>query len=286
MTARFQKLVTPSPAATDTCGFILWAPNYHTQNLANNDMSVIIYSAPLTTTTPLNTTAVPYGSGAWGTTATTGALDDPCFAFTAGAVCDDARTIAACIKLVYTGKLQDASGMVVPLQGIPLSTVFNPGKGTYASVDDLFILGQNSRRLGVEEVEVVFRPGDPGQERFHEANYGPIKQGAAGTAATADAGDVETFIPTCFGFAWRGLQAQQAANFTIEMHKNVEWRPSADTGIPLTPNESVGPSFMERALRYLDTNYPGWWNKAVHSGVNTVARMAFAGNPAIRHNGI
>lgn len=200
----------------------------------------------------------------------------------------DARTISACMKLTYTGRLDRASGEVAFINNIPLREVLGPVDANSfqpLSVDELFRLAPNRQRLGIDTLECVYRPEAELSGLFHSSQDYALEYPPAETKTdvTVIGESARVREPRVFGFAWRGLDAG-SSDLSFEFTKNIEWRPSATSGFVATvQRSSAGPGgqgYIASALTYLDKHMPGWQERTVDSAktlVSKVAQAAFAG---------
>jgi hypothetical protein len=183
--------------------------------------------------------------------------------------------------MTYSGALKDISGQIIPLQNIPLDNVLGDGVGTpIATVNDLFILGGDSRRYEPLQHEVAYKPIDAGADRFRDGTDVCIVVGSPGVAISVRGTDAKTFHPTGFGFAFRGFTAGDVPLSNFELHKNIEWKTASNQGLPMTPAVVVGDDMHKRAIQWLDANIPNWWTitkQTMNSGLGMAATAAFAG---------
>lgn len=281
--ARFQSSMTLAAAVDRTCGYILWYPNYtnaHSDQTPGKqpNLNMFLFYGVNGDTVPTNTAAEPFGTCLHYNTAC--GVPDPAHAFVSGAVCDSARHLGSCLKMSYTGKMSDASGQISYLQNIPLDNLLRED-GTAATVNQLFILSQDSRRMGVDTHSIVYQPLDPGMERFRTQNDGCIIQGDVNTSVSEHADDAKVYTPTGFGFAFRGIPAADLPNYVLEFHKNIEWKPATGQGMPIVPPAaSASTSFIKSTVDKLNQIDPTWWDQASNAAnylANRVSRLALTG---------
>lgn len=278
---RFQSSYTLTTGGTYTCGYFIWFPGYtgYTRNTTpHNGLNIFNFAHDVSSDAPINTVAVPFGSGLIADT--TYGIPDPALPFITAGTCESMRLLGACMKLTYTGKTSDATGQICLLQNVPLDNIL-PENGTPASVDDLFILSSVSRRLGLDSQEIVFQPKDAALERFRTAEDVCVQQGISGTDASTFGADAKINPPTCFGFAFRGLTPGTLDQYIVEMHKNVEWKPSTGQGMPMTPAvQTSGKSYIQAATNALNKISPTWWDHAANAANfagNKLVKMALGG---------
>ncbi len=272
---RFQSFYTPPTSATATCGFVLWYPSYTNQGnaaAATASGNLFFFHTASPSTGIVNTGGDPLGTAA---ASSSRILPDPAYAFVSGAACDASRLLGACLKVTYTGPLQAASGQICALQNIPLNNLFVDGVTPASTVDDLFVLSSHSQRFGVETAEIAYNMIDPALERYRTSEDLLITRVAATPTVQDDS--AKTFVPTGFGFAFRGLTAGDTDKLQIEFHKNIDWKPAYGQGIPITPATTVADtSRLEAVLKWLNSRSREWWDLSKHHAV-PLARAVFQG---------
>lgn len=289
---RFKKSY-PLPAVTGaTCGYVLWAPNYHLAGVnggvAGGFGNIFIYQTTVPSYVPSNSTAVngAFGAGLTTSTITASTIADPCYNFINGNTARDARLVSACIRSDYLGAMSDVSGQVVMVENLMLADLVDQ----LPSVNELFDYYGKTHRVSLDTSEVVYRPEVTGLERFLDPEDHALVIGATG-AASAVGNDAHHFQPTVFGFAWRGLPAADLSKITVEFIKNIEWRPETGQGLRgNVPNSITGGVNMQKAaLVALDQTHPGWNTptyEKIASGVTTMAKAVWSGiAPSIAANG-
>lgn len=301
-----------------SAGYLLWCPRYHNGAWAQVDQYSPPFTAGTPFSANLfgwgtdNPDAHPAGPppGPWqgfgiGNSFADGlshnssaSFPDPAWKLLSdeNAIVLDARTLSACIRLAYFGPMFSSAGQVGFIQDIPLSIIkgnTNPeeAKEPSASVNDLFKLATRTQRLGTETLEVVMRHS-PGSELFQSSSDPAITTHLAskhptpeyiGTLVDGPApklGDnADNFSATVFGFVWKNVNAPAALSF--ELVKNIEWRPSLDSGFQAVKPESVASvSFVQQAQDILDKTAPNWrahTADAASSAAASLSRMAFTG---------
>lgn len=301
-----------------TCGYVLWCPRYHNAGWQVIDQHPPPFTAGHKFRANLfgwaidNPDARPVqGGGVWqgfgiGNNFTDGlnyqvstSFPDPAWKLISdeNAIVLDARTLSACIRMAYFGAMFSSAGQVGFIQDIPLSVVMGNGDGDLeskepcASVNDLFKLATRTQRLGTDTLEVVMRHS-PGSELFQSSEDPAIttnvearhpdpqylSDGLHGSQPRL--GDnADNFAATVFGFVWKNVTAPAALSF--ELVKNVEWRPSLDSGFQAVKPESVrATSYVQEAQSYLDKAVPDWrahTADVANSAASALSKMAFTG---------
>jgi hypothetical protein len=179
------------------------------------------------------------------------------------------------MKMTYTGVMSDASGLYCVIENVVLSEFIDK----LPSVNDLFSYAPTSARLGVDTIEVVYRPDEPGVETFKDENDTCCDVGATGTISSVGE-TARLFEPRGICIAYKGMVAGQSSDLSIELVKNVEWRAETGVGFMSTPPVSMGAPMNKVVLQGLDAAHPGWAHRtagAVSSEIGTLAKAVFAG---------
>lgn len=270
--------------ANSPSGYLVWFPQYACNGSAGGSTSAVSCYCFASNT---NNTPVLNGS-LWNGTANTGVSSaatgyanntlnnvyDPSNAFASGSICEDTRALAACIKLSYSGTTSSNSGMFYPLTNIPLDAVFNGGgsSGIIPTAAQLMRYGSVGYRLD-GELEIKFVP-DQVAMQFQDVAYGPLQRGSISSdPPTGDPTIARASQPMGFGFAYFGAPALNT--ILVERVKVVEWRPSPSAGISaMSTNQNIAdPSYVQRAIEYLDKSFPNWKTNAAHSAMDTMTSM-------------
>jgi hypothetical protein len=211
----------------------------------------------------------------------------------------DARTLSACIRMAYYGAMFTSAGQVGFVENVPLSLLIGhpdqdglEHKEQPASVNDLFKLAARTQRMGTSTLEVLMRH-TPGSELFqsssdpaiftHVLTDHPNPQFVGDFAEPSSAPrlgeNADNFAATVFGFVWKNVTNPAALSF--ELVKNVEWRPSLDSGFQAVKPVSVaGSSYVDKAQEFLDKRVPEWrarTSEAVGTAADKIASIAFTG---------
>jgi hypothetical protein len=231
---------------------------------------------------PLNIAGNLYGAGSGFIDDVSGSLSDPASFFVDSSICADSRLISACMRMTYTGALQNSSGQMGFIENLPLHSILEGGVGGVpCNVNELFQHAPHTCRLGIDTAEVIFAPDSRTAEIFTQESDGAMEntEPANPTTITQEA---DTLNPRVFGFVWRGLDMPigEDAKLSFELIKNSEWRPEASSGLPEVTIKHMGPSKIQPALTGLDSKFPGWTRKvsmAAGSVASQISKAAFAG---------
>lgn len=270
MIARFHQPYDMSANATwgtNDFGYAVWFPSYHAPGGANGKMATnfFYWTSPNATTQPV---LVGYGALPLADTTTAKGFIDPAYNFVAGDVCQDARTLSACMKLSYAGSTSQAQGFVYPITNLSISTLLYGGTfDNPPTVQQMLaICTTNKRADGI--AEVVWRPSP---EAF---NFRNEVDGVASCNAT-NSPSVSSFVtgypPMGIGFVFYGVN--NVSNFIIDCYKNVEWRSEPISGMTqVIPRGIDEPSILKQATNYLDRYAPGWQTTAKESMGNLLTQ--------------
>jgi hypothetical protein len=262
---------------TNTAGFCLWCPSYASDNGPGNRSNVFVYTTPDPSVAPLNTVAQPFGGGAGSGDPNGISLPVGASAFATSSTVADQRSIGACMRIEYIGRMDAASGQIALLTNLPAEALLDNGSGTVSSVDALFNRAAKVTRFGADNFEVVYRP-DTSSNLFKTERDGVITVGTPAASSSVITSESLRFGPRLIGFAWRKIPTAQ--DIILEFYQNIEWRPNTTSGFVSTlPKQIHSPGYMENVLKYLDDNYPGWQTTLVGTAANVVSKMAFGGTP-------
>lgn len=286
-----------------TCGYCVWFPDFCGQKsngsgTSNENGSFYFYQTTDATINPTNGVADPLGNGTSTKSANGQFLADPARDWVSGDHVLDARTVAACVKYTYTGRMDALSGRVGYLNNVPRSALIIGGSGDSApNVNDMLKYSEMTSRTPAETIENKFRPGlasgyyrgkgdTTGEERGSDTCF---LVGGVGSTETKVANDISSGSATGIGFVWVNLPAD--STFTVETTKAVEWRPQMSVGLVApsssTPPHGNGSNLVHQAVHYLDRTHPGWQRRAIQmasSAASNIASLAFGGptNSVIR----
>lgn len=280
-----------------TSGYCLWVPTYHSdpytlsggEGQENWGWNIITFASNDSADRPKNT-GLPgeFFPGVLGEAfpapGETGAPSDPAATLlgNGNSIVRDARTLSACMRMTYYGRLDRTSGQVAVLTGIPAEAVLTEfgAAGTTMSVDDLFELSTHCERLGIDTREVAWRPNSEIPNTFLDADDAAYRRPQADLQPVARMGQrAEDMQPTIIGFAWRGLSIAngETANLVFDFIKNIEWRPNPNRGLVQPPPRAVHDrSYVKEAIKYLDDTTPGWQARILSSVQSVGSRIAIA----------
>jgi hypothetical protein len=272
-------------------GYVAWFPGYHcgpyTGAVERGLSSFTFWTA--NDSSPTNSVS----SACYGGTAasTTKGLADPAFNFLSGGTCAQARTVAACLSMRYVGTMTSLAGEYCVLSDVSPSTLVTD----LASVDELFALAGNPRRLSLDPVDLRYRPADhdcvyrtEGAQTNSPGGDKPIQSGSATPAASSTLGpnlsDQRAIV-----IAFRGVQQpasdiQDVLKFSYT--KVIEWVPQANSGLPVPVSSGSGAATPGDVSALLTARDPLWASRPHQSSdVMKVSGAALAGVPAPRRPG-
>jgi hypothetical protein len=296
--AKLQKSFNLKGEKGTGAGFVLWAPEYHpdinklypgTDDFADGyevkHRNLFIGYTTESGVSMTNTADLPFGGiplgpdqspGATGRVATS---DDPAGAFLESNLVAAARTVAASMKMTYTGALLDMGGQVCSITSFPAEAlILGAGKGNpdfSFTVDELFSWSEQHDRVQSDTLEVVHQPTAT-SNLFRDSTTSPFQFGVTGPMGPAQVPlprATPTILnsvgqsqqPTLMGFAWRGLPSTTTSPMTFDLLKVVEWKPRPVSGIvggSRNPSvHSVIPP-VHAARAQLDARRPGWAARA------------------------
>jgi len=231
-------------------GYVVWFPDYHcndNQTATFQNVNVFQWAA---TTAGAQPAQLSFGAGTQSVAdSTVVSIRDCAYDFVNGTTCQDARTLAACLKLRYTGATSTAQGSVYALNNIPLELLINdrPSAATMLQYATLETRASDC-------IEIKYRPSTA-SGFFHKANHGPYDVASGQNPALKSA--VEAQGPTAIGFLWYGVATQN--DYLMDFHKVLEWKPEADSGLVMRPiRGGFTRELLRGALNSLDATVPGW----------------------------
>ena len=304
--ARLKKTVFNSTG--DSCGYILWAPEYHCAFTDQDEKTgyptdyncgnLFLWSSDSADQQPFNDKSDNDSQMAYGSikseafiaaTAQSSAFTatDPAQPFLQSDIVQDARTISSCIRLKYTGQMYHASGEIAFIEDLPIQSLLYGAAGAEAaSVNQLFQQANHTARLGVQNAEIIARP-DEHAGTFRDSFVTPIDVAITNREVSTPtqisqsnvSSDGKIRSPSVFGFAWRGIDLGTATsvNLAFDLVKNIEWRPEPVSGLTHATPVTLSPiPLTQSAVAYLDEHHPGWTSR-LFSGLGAAARLALAG---------
>jgi hypothetical protein len=123
-----------SAFSTTTAGYMVWFPDYQNITQAGGTGSNFNMIQWGDSTGNVQPTLLNFGNVTPATTTTAHSFTDPANQFVSSSTCADARTVAACIKVVYTGTTSNQSGAIYPLMNLGI-TDFIGGNGTPPTIN-------------------------------------------------------------------------------------------------------------------------------------------------------
>jgi len=280
-----QRFVTNfAPVSTATYGYFVWFPSFHTgaTNDYNNGQARYFNnflwndSANTGNSVPANTTAAPFGSGGAGTA---NSFADPFFSTLSSTNVQDGRTLSACVKIRPTGAISAIQGTISFLDNIPYDLFESQTTGTSApapTVNQMLAYSRKIERLGIDSYEVKHRPSQ--SDKFYTEVESPFAYpyvGAATAGPTYTTAIANSTSPRGIGFAWTNTGGSNT--FLFSLYKNVEWRPSPLSGVPVPRPISVHTNRIETILADLDSVQEWMFsvasNPTAHKLINTVYTM-------------
>jgi hypothetical protein len=254
-------------------------PKYHCNSLEGYAVSLVSGSQANGSTLATDTVAQPWATGEADTMAHT----DPAYAFVNTATVKDARTVAACIDLTFTGRADAASGTITKISNLKLSSIWRTSLlGTTFvpySTDQLYEQGGISYRPG-QTLQVRAAP-DFTDTEFVPASHSPILEGSpAVTATTCDSDHIRNEDPAMCGYVIRAGTDTQT--YTLKFTKVVEYREedlvfglgSVSSAVATTP-PTAGVTPIRRAADKLNKSVPTWpTSDDIVSGLRQVTGVA------------
>lgn len=203
--------------------------------------------------------------------------------FTQSNVCASQRTIAACIKLRYTGRMDATAGEVALLTGVSIGQLL--GESSFnadsqpLSVDDVFQLSSDVSRLSIDGHEVRHRPTSgsehlkacPSEQAF-VVTGSALEVGTAAGVITSRTPAAAAHDPRAIIIAWRGLAS--LTPLVLETHVGIEWTPNAYQGLSAPKTIELGPKdTYSTVLRSLDRMGQSAWETAAPHVERTARSM-------------
>lgn len=282
MLARVRQTIFDRGTPTNTCGYVLWAQDYHCMP---NSGAAAVGPANLFTWTssdpglvPANTTVNPFGSATdpfQAAMVTAHAANDPAGQLLQRDIVQSARTLSACLQMTYTGRMADSSGEFCFIEALPASALAGNDTigGDPVSVNQLFNYSTKYERLGTDTVENICRPDDLG-EIFRGPELGVIDVNTPGTISPSLI-EAKIQAPTFFGVAWRGLDTADASPLSFILTKNIEWKPAPLSGLAHAPPRQINnTSVAHKTTNALDMYMPNWATRVMSSSSSAAANLA------------
>nr|ASM94018.1 putative capsid [Barns Ness breadcrumb sponge tombus-like virus 3] len=277
-------LTSVGEETTDTCGICIWVPSFHNDGLGGFNLMHMVLPSP--STQLVNSLSSPLGVGSF-ESASGASIEDPSAGFVKAGICADARTLSACMRLTYTGKVTESAGQIAWIDNYNINDLLT----NLPSVNDFFNRATKTERLGLDTYEVLFRPDEAtGTDRFRTS--GPalatwqqnpdysdacfdagVPTGSGTARKTAASATVSTLAPKVIGFAWRGAQPGFVDHLVLEFVKTIEWRPEITAGLTGVIPRSLPVPSTQLMVAALDNADPSW-SKRIASGASSLANKA------------
>lgn len=273
-------------------GYAVWFPQMGQAStnpgLNANGSSCFLWGDANPAANPTNTIANPYGNAASVTSAQTIPVAGD--QFTQSSVCATQRTLTACMKLRYTGRMDATEGEVAVLSGLTVSQLLGISAGGGADVpidvDEIFQLAQRVERLSLDGHEARWRPTQSSHtfiqspvQNSNVATGSAFKIGTTGVNTTSPTPEAHNLSPEALVIAWRGTQV--GANLVLEHYLGLEWIPNPTEGLTQPEKVDIGPSdTFSSVLRGLDRASHAWDTappSVKHGAATMAAGMAQAG---------
>lgn len=290
--SRSKTTYRPSAAAGNTCGYVLWCPDYANSGtlgtIPDEDPGTATFgnlflwtsNDPATAPTNvfgLNVLGLQEGSY----------LPDPAYSFLNSDIVEDGRVLSACLQLTYFGKMLDSSGEIGFISNLPADTLTKGGSDNSPSVDELMQYVNHKQRFGTDTYENVYRPNELSSNHFRSTEEA-MWQSRKSTDITGNffpttvTRQAEALSPRVFGFVWRGIQAD--APIVLDFTKSYEWRARPGSGLVQTPMLTEGPSLIPHINRVIDRHEQRTgnliWNRVkstVESIGSKISQIALSG---------
>lgn len=291
--ARFKRTFTVHQTAASNNGWFMWFPEYHCDQgisavITNKaPQSSWLYESNVATGFPTNTITNPFGSGGVGGSP----QQDPASPFLRG-VNGTARTVAACVKIMYTGPPLTKAGIFTFDNQVKASQVLDFNA---AGVPDI------AQQAGTHSVscptprtmEIRWIPNLLNSSRFRRATPTVVQTGNTSTyvddtlvmsgfpSSVASYNGSTASDATGIVVTWRGLPSTISNDVTIECYKVVEWMPYENTSLvqprPAPPTQQS----VNRAFDYISQmaqaiSYAGDISESVSNAVYSVQKMVTA----------
>lgn len=174
-----------------------------------------------------------------------------------GGIATQSRTLAACIKAVYTGEQAKFKGMVYALTNLP-SDIMSSGP----SIEVFRQYATHGTRDF--EQEVRYTPSRAASE-FTD-NYRPYSNFLSGNGARVDS---RTQDPTLIGLLFYNCDV---TDFAVDMYKVVEWMPEVGRGFPSCPIENLGEyDTFSTVVAHMSRVFGNdWQTRMLHNVGNTI----------------
>jgi hypothetical protein len=250
-----------------TYGYVLWFPTYHNPTTVSGSANLFFFASSSPSTAP---TLLNYG--VFGNTTSAQSGTDPTYNFVHGDLCQDARTLSACIQSPYIGTTSAAKGLYIPITNMPLSAVLIGGSsGSPPTVDQMRNYATMQERAATTD-EVVWRPAV--STPFLSSNFEGITVSNGSNSLISQG----TSAVTATGIAIVFYGVSALSDYALTCYKNIEWRSEPASG--LTSQPVIGadnPARISSSLAKLDRKKPFWQTKAAKTAGSIITEVALAG---------
>jgi len=251
-------------------GYILWYPTFHNATTTSGHANLFFFgsSSPAVTPTLLN-------YGVFGNSTSASSATDPAYNFVSGDVCQDARTLSACIVSTYTGTTSDAQGLYIPITNFPLTAALSGGTGNApATVDQLRNYATMQERAATTD-EVVWRPSVSSTFYPFSTEGVLVSNGSNSTIPSS------SVVANPVGIALVYYNVSALSDYTVTCYKNIEWRAEPTSGLTMQPPKGVdNPARISKALNTLDNKKPFWQTKFGHTTATILRDVVLGGMTA------
>lgn len=214
---------------------LLWMPKYHCEaSAAQHDLGNLFSFSAVATETIYNTSSTPWGNFTNGSTDYF-SLADPVANYVNKSGVRDARTVAACIDVEYTGRTDSEAGQIgsftskignfwaqAPNDDVPTIPLY--------SYDDVFDLCENPTRPHAGTT-VRWQPNfGTNAAAWFPVNHSPIAIGATTFGSTsASSNHIRDDDPNMIGFAISS--AADTQTYRVTLTKIIEYREDTAVGV-------------------------------------------------------
>jgi hypothetical protein len=254
-------------------GYVIWYPDYVCSGNQTGAGTSNFSAFQFWGASGVSASAANFGLDSPTDTSTGHSFPDPAAAFCNSATVADARTVSACLEAHYVGTQTACSGLIYPLENIPLSFLYSGIGGVPPSFQQIKAFAPSGARP-LDGARVVFRPSAD-SIHFRDAEDTPLSTTAQDTVTLTDPSSEVTGIGFLF---WNTTNS----SFSIEMTKNIEWRAETSSGFASqVPRGMDSPNVLARAISGLDRRFPNWQHKVAQTAtdlaINALSSMALGG---------
>lgn len=269
-------------------GYVAWYPSFHnggadgTSSISGSaaayrgGANLFVYNTTSPATSPVNSTTTPFGSGAAISDVEGRALADPAHDLVKSPNVSEARTLGACMRLIYTGTTSARQGEVFAISTLPQNALVR-SDGSTLDVDDFISTAGHSCRT--TNMEVIWRPDEEseyprkgGQQASNSLASGNESVGVDAAFILGDPlGSHKTVArtgslpgePMGIGLAFTDQNLETSSDLYIELTKIVQVRYAPIHGTiespPFVPS-GVKPELSAHATQELDKKVGGSWS--------------------------